>query len=173
MDENVINSYNISSSPYIAATPINNPSILNTRNVTDSSLKTPQTFKLHSQRLSGNPVSSDTTLPTLTINHNEDYFNTLNKEQNKLKLYGSPKGELKKIIELQRISKEVEELSPINPRQKELCEIKLREYITKNQKQEKELTMDVYINGLRKQSNNAMPLGVHEPSTRNNDNFVT
>lgn len=33
--------------------------------------------------------------------------------------------------------------------------------------------MDVYINGLRKQPNNAIPLGVYEPNTRNTDNFAT
>ena len=45
MDENVINSYNIISSPYIAATPINRPSCLMTRNVTDSSFKSPLIYK--------------------------------------------------------------------------------------------------------------------------------
>lgn len=41
MDENVINSYNINTSPYIAATPVNKPSYLMSRNVTDSSFKSP------------------------------------------------------------------------------------------------------------------------------------
>jgi hypothetical protein len=45
MDENVINSYNNPTSPYIAVTPLNKPSCLMSRNVTDSSFKSPQILK--------------------------------------------------------------------------------------------------------------------------------
>lgn len=81
----------------------------------------------------------------------------------KNKDYSSPDGQLRVMLDQQRLSKEVEELSPINKKQGERVQKRISEYLERQRSPLKELSMDIRIQGSRRDDNGSIPLNLHEP----------
>jgi hypothetical protein len=81
----------------------------------------------------------------------------------KNKDYSSPDGQLRVMLDQQRLSKEVEELSPINKKQGERVHKRISEYLERQRSPLKELSMDIRIQGSRRDDNGSIPLNLHEP----------
>ena len=76
--------------------------------------------------------------------------------------YSSPEGQLRVMLDQQRLSKDVEELSPINKKQGQRVQKRVSEYLERQRSPVKELSMDIKIQGNRRDDNGSIPMNLDE-----------